>query len=394
MTTRRTKPSICFVAPNNYAVLSGRSDLPHIGGAEVQRAIIARELVNRGYRVSFVTTDHGQSDGIEHDGITVYKMCSWDDGLPVVRFVHPRWSSLHRAMARANADIYYHRTAGAETGQVAFFCRTRRRKMIYAVACDPECERELWFFTARREKWLYKYGLKSADRVIAQTPMQQQMLRDNFNRDAVIIRSCTADPGAIDRNPPATDEPKTLLWLGRFAEQKGLDFLLDLADKNPQHRFDLIGAPNTSSAYARRIVARAETMPNVHLLGHVPHAQVGDHYRSATALLCTSNYEGFPNTFLEAWANALPVVTRWDAEGTVTDKRLGVHADSVDELSSKMNAMLSDPDMWKKCSTNARSHYEQTHAVAPVVDAYESVFNDLIGLNPSTKASRELANAT
>lgn len=394
MTAETPKPSICFVAPNNYAVLSGRTDLPHIGGAEVQRTIIARELIRRGYRVSFVVTDHGQPDGIEHDGITVYKMCSWNDGLPIVRFIHPRWTSLHCAMSRADADIYYHRTAGAETGQVAYWCKTHRRKMIYAVACDPECEKDLWFFTARREKWLYKFGLNKAHQIIAQTPNQQRMLKGNFNINATIIRSCTADPGPNDRQPPKENDQKTLLWLGRFAEQKGLDFLLDLAAANSDTRFDLIGAPNTKSAYARRIVDRAATMQNVNLLGHVPHAKVGDHYRSASALLCTSNYEGFPNTFLEAWANALPVVTRWDAEGTVTDKHLGVHADSVDELGRKMNQLLTDAEMWKTCSTNARKHYEQTHAVDPVVDAYESVFNKLMGNVESEKSSPELANAS
>ncbi len=394
MTSKTPKPSVCFVAPNNYAVLSGRSDLPHIGGAEVQRAIIARGLVHRGYRVSFIVTDHGQPDGIEHDGITVYKMCSWDDGLPIVRFIHPRWTSLHNAMSRANADIYYHRTAGAETGQVAFWCKSRRRKMIYAVACDPECEKDLWFFTARREKWLYRFGLKTADLVIAQTPNQQRMLKDNVNLDSTIIRSCTADPGPQNRQSPANDEQKSLLWLGRYAEQKGLDFLLDLAAAHPDIRFDLIGAPNTRSNYARLIVDRANTMANVKMLGHVPHTKVSQYYQQASALLCTSNYEGFPNTFLESWANALPVVTRWDAEGTITDKHLGVHADSVDELGRKMNQLLTDPDMWKTCSTNARKHYEKTHAVGPVVDDYESVFNNLVGNVKNSTSSPEMVNVS
>src|SRR5262245_66590268 len=67
------KPSICFVTPNGYAVLSGDSSVRHIGGAEMQQALLARELARRGYRVSFVVLDHGQDDGIDLDGIRVLK---------------------------------------------------------------------------------------------------------------------------------------------------------------------------------------------------------------------------------------------------------------------------------------------------------------------------------
>ena len=54
------KPHICFVALKSYDMLSQQAEITHVGGAEVQQYIMARWLVEHGYKISFVTLDHGQ----------------------------------------------------------------------------------------------------------------------------------------------------------------------------------------------------------------------------------------------------------------------------------------------------------------------------------------------
>ena len=98
------KPSICFVAHFAYGELAG-VDTEHVGGIEHQQALMARWLAREGYRVSLLTWDAGQGDGQTATGVTVYKMCRLDAGFRVLRFVHPRWTSLWRALTRADADI-------------------------------------------------------------------------------------------------------------------------------------------------------------------------------------------------------------------------------------------------------------------------------------------------
>ncbi len=62
-----------------------------------------------------VMLDYGQPDATEVRGVTVYKMHKPDEGIPVLRFVHPRLTSLWRALKRVNADVYYQRTAAVHT---------------------------------------------------------------------------------------------------------------------------------------------------------------------------------------------------------------------------------------------------------------------------------------
>ena len=135
-TNSHSKPSICFVSLDNFAALIDDPKCGHIGGAEIQQVIIGKNLAKRGYRVSFITLDHGQDDELEIDGMHIIKAYKPNIGIRVLRFLCPRLTSLWRAMKMADADIYYQRTSDSVTGIVAAFFRLYRRKFVFAVASD------------------------------------------------------------------------------------------------------------------------------------------------------------------------------------------------------------------------------------------------------------------
>src|SRR3954469_20413651 len=113
------KPHVCFVAPHAWPVFSGDPNIQVVGGAEVQQAILARLFASDGYRVSMICLDFGQPPRVSIDGVEVLRLYRMKAGIPVLRFLHPRLTTMWRRLAEANADVYYCRSASMWVGVVA-----------------------------------------------------------------------------------------------------------------------------------------------------------------------------------------------------------------------------------------------------------------------------------
>lgn len=371
---------VCFVAPNAYDVLSERSDPADFGGAEVQQTLLARGLLRRGHDVTFVTSDHGQPPECKLAGIRIVKTCRRSAGWPGIRFFHPRWTSLCRALARADADVYYQRAAGSETGQVAFWCRCNRRPFIFAAASDTNCDPRLPDLKSWRERRLYRAGLRRASLVFCQTQTQATGFQRNFGLNARIVPNGAVDPypaGLPDRPVPPFKNPR-ILWVGRAAPKKRFEWLLNLAEISPHYTFDVVGIGPSENPYAAPLIRRAAQLPNVSMHGRFPRAALGRFYDLAAALLCTSPVEGFPNTFLEAWSRGIPTVSTVDPDVAISSHGLGAVADSVEGLRDALAKLLHTPESWQQASRRARAFFLNSHSMDVILDSFETALNDVV----------------
>jgi glycosyltransferase involved in cell wall biosynthesis len=283
-------------------------------------------------------------------------------------------------MRRADADIYYQRTSDSITGIVAAFCRWHRRKFVFAIASDASCVVNLPYCTARHQRVFCRYGLRRANLVIAQTVTQQELLRDNFGIDSMVIPNCAPDYGrcAGGAGAVATARGKRLLWIGAFTPVKRLELLLDIAERHQDLQFDVIGDGNSESEYVQRLRSRAKSIPNIHLHGLVPQSYGHQFYQRTAALICTSRAEGFPNIFLEAWSHGLPVVSTLDLDNLISEKGLGKVGKDVPELAAGIRTLLDAPDQWLRASQSAREYFMENHAVDKAMERFEQVFCDVV----------------
>ena len=372
------RTSICCVAHNAYGALAS-VDTDHAGGIERQQSLMAKCLARNGHSVSMVTWDEGQPDGIEIEGVRVFKICRKNAGLPGLRFFWPRWAGLRQAMKRADADIYYYNCGDLGLGQVVMWCRSHGRKCIFSVACDSNCDRNLPTLRPLRERVLYRYGLRHVDHIIAQTHHQQNMLSESFGIESTVIPMPFGWTGAEgDRvSVSRPDGPFRVLWIGRITEQKRLEWLLDVAELCPELEFDVVGAPNTQTEYASALCRRASRIRNVTMHGRVMHDEMMKFYRSSRLLCCTSTHEGFPNTFLEAWSLGVPVVSTFDPDDLIVDQGLGVAANDVPALVNGIHTLLSSPDRWQQASRAARRYYLENHTIEAVMPQFEKILSEV-----------------
>ena len=341
---------------------------------------MAKWLAEKGYNVCILTWDEGQEDGVEIDGVKVFKMCRRDEGIKGMRFLWPRWTSLYAAMKRANSDIYYQNCAEYVTGQVAFWCKKHEKKFIYSVASVPDCDKKLPEMYTFRERFLYRYGLRYSDKIIVQTNKQRDMLRDNFGVDSIVIpMPC---PGPDDKEYAKTEKSRNsserVLWLGRVCEVKRPDRLIELAKICPDVQFDFVG-PADNSEYVRNVCHEAQSVPNITFHGPASRNRVAQFYKQAKILCCTSDFEGFPNTFLEAWSYGVPVVSTVDPDNIISEKGLGKIGKDITSLSHGILELLKSDEKWRKASRAAREYYVQNHEVNMAMEKFENIFCEVAG---------------
>ncbi len=371
--------SICFVLPNAYDAVSGRTVSGHIGGAEIQVAALAHGLCDRGYPVSFVTWDEGQPDGEDCNGIKVYKTCAREAGLRGLRFFHPRWSSLWAAMRRADASIYCQSVAGELTGQVAVWCRLRKRHFVFIVMTDSDCDRSLRQRAGVRNRLFRRFGLRQANLIAAQTVTQQRLLRQNWDVEAPLVRPCVADftNGETRRETLRPNTEHRLLWVGRFSPEKRLEWFLDLAEMCPELECDVVGGANTPSQYADSLIKRGAALSNVSFHGRVARAAMAPFYDRARLLVLTSEWEGFPSIFMEAWSHGIPTITTVDSDGLVSTRGLGIVGSTVADLACAAKHLIASHSDWDVCSRQARNYVLANHTVKATTDAFVMALSNI-----------------
>lgn len=361
--------SICIVSHNGYGAISGSRD-GFIGGVELQTSMLARWLAKRGHRVSFLTWDEGgPSEEIIGD-VRVIKICKQRDGLPGIRFLHPKWTGLIAALQKAGAEVYYQNCGECVTGQVALWCRTHHRGFVFNAASEADCDESLPELKYWKDRSLYRLGLRNATRVIVQTQTQKTMLRRNFSLDSSVIpMPCEGAQPTFERargSPPSN----RVLWVARVCPVKRPDRLVEVARMCPELDFDLVG-PHFPDLLSTRAIEEAEELPNVKVHGPLNRQEVAWFYRNAACLLSTSDYEGFPNTFLEAWSHALPVVSTVDPDGIIHAKKMGFVARDAHALAKALRALLGSNGLYAELSGNALSYFAENHSLEQVQPLFE-----------------------
>jgi len=126
-------------------------------------------------------------------------------------------------------------------------------------------------------------------------------------------------------------------------------------------------------------MARAAGIPNVEMCGRVPHARMAEYYQRSHVLCCTSAYEGFPNTFLEAWSIGLPVVSTFDPDGVIAANGLGWVARDVDGIVDCLRKIAESPESWHRASQAARQYYLTNHTPEVCLPAFERLLLHVAG---------------
>jgi len=361
---------ICVVSLN-LAAYYDPTPRARYGGAEVQAAFVAQALAAAGHEVSLVVAD--LPTGVKPPYPT---FAAFDSraGLPGLRFLHPRMSGILSALSAANADLYYQRNAGMVTGVVANFCAQKRRTFVYGAGSDTDFSFKRVLVDGLRDRTLYYYGLRRANGVVVQNESQRRMAETVIRSPVRMIPN-----GAVPPRTSAVSHEGVLVWAGGVRRVKRPDLFVELARRMPERRFVLVGGGLAGEGtYADDIARAARQLPNLTLTGWRPNSDVIAFIRGAALVVNTSEVEGFPNVYLEAWNHGVPVVTFNDVDGLIAGNGLGEVCANLDDMEAAVRRLLGDGAELRAAGDRACRLVAERYSPQALGPLYSEFFSELV----------------
>lgn len=363
------RPHVCFVSDTVHSYF-GSGIETGTGGAERQQYMLATGLRERGYDVSVATLKYDSPPRRTVDSISIWRVIPDVRGVPLAPY---KAAETIRWLRNIDADVYYVRGNDFLCMVTAAYTRLNRRGFIYAIANDSNVDP---IHLKRRGFLRYPYirAMRSADCVVAQTGYQQDVLAEEHKIDALRIPNGYEVPPENELTSHA--ERDHVLWVGSMnPDQKKPKRFLELARLLPDIQFRIIGPPdNDEPGYYDEIESEARDISNLEFLGFVDPDAIHDHYKTAIALVNTSDYEGFPNIFLEAWRYATPVVSLYHTlDGRLTSEPIGIHAGSMDDLVTAVDQLATIQELRERLGAGGRKYMADNYSFDQLLGQYEKI---------------------
>ncbi len=233
--------------------------------------------------------------------------------------------------------------------------------------------------TKRKNLWpLYAWGLSRSDVIFIQHYGQRDLLPVRWQRRACLLPGIFPLP---DKVTPHPERNGTVAWLAVIRPSKRPDLLVEIARRLPTIRFVVGGAPNLSFWDAEKlqhIMTQLQSLPNVDYRGRVAPQQALKIIGDASLFLSTSDGEGFPSVFLEAWGAGTPVVSlQIDPDHKIRDFGLGMVTNTVEGTVEAVNTLITSSGCRQDMGMKSRRHVEEIHSPASAVRAFEAAVGNV-----------------
>jgi hypothetical protein len=220
-----------------------------------------------------------------------------------------------------------------------------------------------------------QWGLRHASHIIAQTPRQGRILRERFGLDAAtVVRNFQPLPENLPTKPSA---PIEVFWVANFKAVKRPELFVQLAESflgRADVKFTMAGRPSGLRRQFAPLMERINRTANLEYLGELTIDDVNKRMARAAVHVNTSSFEGFPNTFIQAWAQGAVVATIAvdpDEEG-MEALGIGICAGTFERLRTVVDELSRSPERRRAMALRAFAFAHANHSLtagARLVDA-------------------------
>lgn len=367
---------ICFIQPSVYSLFN-KNCKQTFGGAEVQVYQIGKYISENynNFEISYLVGDFGQRKIEVYSNIKIYKGKSF-------LTKDSKYVQLYKAfkiffcLKNIKADVYVQRTATVGTGLVAFFCKLFKKKFIYMISHEIDVSKEF----RKKNKFsgiIYEWGLKNADLIISQSEKQKDTLKRNYNKKSVVIKSVYDIEKDLD-----IKNKGYVLWVGRCEKWKAPEKYIQLAENNQEMEFIMIMPKSNNKScddYFKTIQKKANKLKNLIFIEKVFFGEINKYFKKAKIFINTSDYEGFPNTFIQAAKNKVPILSlNVNPDDFLSKNECGFCVNDLGKIERKLIELWNNKKLREELGKNAYSYAKNSHDIEKNVRVFINTIRDLI----------------
>ena len=272
------------------------------GGAERVVSIWSSKLSNAGYDVSILICGRGENEYQISRNVKILSIASEYNEFQKMSYIK-RYFSYRSILKKEKPDVVI---SFLPTTQI--WCNLAsiglKFKRIETVRNNP------WysFQKNRISKFLWRRCFNKANRIIVQTNEQIEFFSKKNQKKCVVI-SNPLTPKIIDNEPKKlSNKICNFIASGRLNPQKNYPLMIEafrIAHENyPSIKLNIFGKGNEQYVQELEKIIKEKKLENVVFLKGYS-SEVLKEYENADAFLMTSDYEGLPNSLIEAMASKL-----------------------------------------------------------------------------------------
>ena len=236
---------------------------------------------------------------------------------------------------------------------ILYLSKKMRFKLVYMLAHDHDTQ-------INYDKGLNKFQslLMDIKYIIAQNELQRNNYHRHFNNTMIPIIPNIWITKLFENEIGETTYD--FIWVANFKSMKRPEWYIELATNLPEFKFAMVGAPQDIALFENCKV-KAKSITNLNFLGYKSFIETTKLIYSSKILINTSEAEGFPNTFLQAWSNNIPTIATVDPRSVIENYDLGFFVKSLKELIEKSRILITDQRLLESKRSKINSYFSKMH---------------------------------
>lgn len=353
------KKKICIITPSHWSY--------QMGGLEYQVKLLADHLsINKKLRIIYLAKKLNES--YRPSGYDLIKISN-ENFLQKYGFFTDSLSLFMR-LREIRPDIIYQRGGSAYTGIASYYAKMTNCRMIWHISSDSDLvDDHKWAIHLPHkliEKNMLRWGIRNANVIVAQS-LQQERIAKKINSKALIplIRNFHPFP----KESGSKSKFDKIIWVANIKQIKQPELFIKLLSKLHERRIRveglMVGAPaKFSNRYQSMIEALISNEENLQYLGELKIDKVNELISMSKLLVNTSQWEGFPNTFIQAWMRKTPVVSlRCDPDNIIKNFQFGLVSGTFANMLDDVAYLLENDRERELMGKKACNYASENHSL-------------------------------